>query len=890
VRGEILFKRDPANPAPAEQPLLAAIDIAREQGSRSFALRAALSLAKLYQSTARPVEAHAVLAPALERFAPTPEMPEIAEAHTLLAALEEMAEVKADAARRRRTTQLRVAYGNALMAARGYGAPETAEAFAVTRELADGHGAAQDRLAADYGLWASSVIRGELTTMRAHAAAFLADVEAKPSSPEAGVAHRCAGTTHWFAGEYREARDHLERALALFQPGQDDDLAFRFGQDAGIPAMLHLAMTWWQLGDVERAISVADRARARMAALTYVATRAYGNMHAAIFELMRGGDLSQAAANASELARVACDHDLPLYRAMSVFLVGWANSEGGVGALEDMRRGVELVRGQNCQSFVPLLKLALGRAEARAGDLDRAVTTLDEGLALSDRTGQRGFEAELHRARGMVLLRRNPSNPTPAEDEFQTAVIVARQQGARSYELLASLSLAKLYQSTGRPVDAHAVLAPALEGFAPTPEMPEIAEAQTLLAELADSDEVKADAARRQQRQDLQVGMANALLQGRGIHAPETQAAFERADELGAGVDPMERLAILYGRWAGELVRGDTRRMLEIAGVMMERASDGPAALGTHRCLGMSRMYAGDLADAETALRWVVDHYDFDRHQGLAVRFSYDPGVVATYYLAFTRWLRGDADAAHALIADAHSLAKRVDHPPTIAATFGITAFLDCVRRDPMRALVNAERTIALASDFNLPTWSMIGSTSLSQARADLAATLAGWEDLRATLARCDAQGFGLPEIHRSYLAQGYAEVGELEAALAQANQALANIEARGLRAFLPEAHRVRGEILWRQNPTDFAEGEAAFEAAIAAAREQGSRSFGLRGALALAKLYQSTGRPAEAHTVLGSALEGFSPTPEMPEITEAQTLLAGLRGNAIVLKCDSPL
>ncbi|HTR15029.1 MAG TPA: hypothetical protein VMI72_17705 [Roseiarcus sp.] len=79
--------RDPANPAPAEEALFTAIAVAREQGSRAFALRAAPSLAKLYQSTGRPDEAHAVLAPGLEGFSPTPEMPEIAEAQVLLSQL-----------------------------------------------------------------------------------------------------------------------------------------------------------------------------------------------------------------------------------------------------------------------------------------------------------------------------------------------------------------------------------------------------------------------------------------------------------------------------------------------------------------------------------------------------------------------------------------------------------------------------------------------------------------------------------------------------------------------------------------------------------------------------------------------------------------------------------
>ena len=76
---------------------------------------------------------------------------------------------------------------------------------------------------------------------------------------------------------------------------------------------------------------------------------------------------------------------------------------------------------------------------------------------------------------------RRPDTPFPAEEAFQTAIAIARGQGARGYALIASHSLAKLYQSTGRPGQARAVLAPALEGFAPTPEMPEIAEAQTLM-------------------------------------------------------------------------------------------------------------------------------------------------------------------------------------------------------------------------------------------------------------------------------------------------------------------------------------------------------------------------------------------------------------------------
>ena len=100
--------------------------------------------------------------------------------------------------------------------------------------------------------------------------------------------------------------------------------------------------------------------------------------------------------------------------------------------------------------------------------------------------------------------------------------------------MLASLSLAKLYQSTARPAEAHAVLAPALEGFAPTPEMPEIAEAQALLAKLAATDEVKSAEGQRQRRLHLQTAYGQATMWSKGYAAEETKAAFARAAELAA--------------------------------------------------------------------------------------------------------------------------------------------------------------------------------------------------------------------------------------------------------------------------------------------------------------------------------------------------------------------
>jgi predicted ATPase len=378
---------------------------------------------------------------------------------------------------------LHVSYGNALIAARGIGAPETTEAFARAREGALGDKDAPERLAVHYGLWAGSSVRGDLPEMRAHAEAFLNDVEARPDSPEACVAHRAAGLTCWFAGDYREARDQLQRALILFEPGRDDDLAFRFGLDPGVATMGWLAIASWPLGDVDRAISLIDRMQTRMANLTHVGTLANGRMYAALFELLRG-DRARVAPNTFELVRLAQEYDLNLWRAFGVFLEGWGSAASGASGsgLEGMRHGVEPLREQNVLWFDGLLKIALAEAEAQGGDPSRAVAILDEALATCDRAGNRAFEAELHRARGEMLLKRDPANPARGEEAFLTAIAVAKRQATRSFELRAALSLAKLYQLTGRPAEAHAVLAPALEGFAPTPEFPEIGEAISFIA------------------------------------------------------------------------------------------------------------------------------------------------------------------------------------------------------------------------------------------------------------------------------------------------------------------------------------------------------------------------------------------------------------------------
>jgi predicted ATPase len=184
---------------------------------------------------------------------------------------------------------------------------------------------------------------------------------------------------------------------------------------------------------------------------------------------------------------VAREHGMKLWMAFGSFLEPWARSDAGGrdASVKEMRLGIAVLQEQGVSLYGPLFGTALAKAETEAGEIEAALATLDRAVTETEQTSQRWYESETHRIRGEILLKRDPPNTTPAEEAFLTAIAIAKEQKARSFELRAALALAKLYQSTARPADAHAVLGPALEDFAPTLEFPEIEVAQALLDALA---------------------------------------------------------------------------------------------------------------------------------------------------------------------------------------------------------------------------------------------------------------------------------------------------------------------------------------------------------------------------------------------------------------------
>jgi adenylate cyclase len=552
-----------------------------------------------------------------------------------------------------------------------------------------------------------------------------------------------------------------------------------------------------------------------------------------------------------------------------------------------MRRGAELLREQSILNYDGLLKIALADGETRAGDVDRALAILDEALATCDRTGHRAFEADLNRVRGEILLKREPANPAAAEEAFQTAIAVAKQQSTRSFELRAALSLAKLYQSTDRPVEAHDALAPALEGFSPRPEMPEIAEAQTLLAALAESEEMKNAAASRQHRLQLQTSYGKALMLSRGFGSEEAKAAFAHARELATGVDnAAERFDAYYGLFIGSLMRGELRLARETAEIFLleaekeERTTEAAAA---RCCLGVACLWQGDLAVARAHFEQALRIFDPERDREAKFRFSMDIGAAATVFLALTNWLLGEAGRAQELIEEAIARAVESAHAPTLAMAYWLKAEFDALRDDAEAARRAAESLLEVSRGHGLALYLDFGALFSAWARARLGDRVTGMTEFQHALAAYAEQGNKLfAPLFQGRLAEFEAAGQDREGALARIDEALALAEQTDQRWTDALLHRIRGDILLKADPENPARAEDAYLAAIAIAREQGARSFGLQAALKLAKLCQSTGRPADAHAVLAPALEGFAPTPEMPEIAEAQARRAELSNPSV--------
>jgi class 3 adenylate cyclase/tetratricopeptide (TPR) repeat protein len=377
--------------------------------------------------------------------------------------------------------RLQIACGNALMASRGHHAAETTAAFARARELAVGLDEPIERFSAYYGLWVGHYVRGEIAPMRELAEAFLNDASRRKGSPELGVAHRMSGVTKWFQGDFVGARSHLEEALSIYDPERDRDLAYRFGGDVGVAAMFYLALVLWPLGEVARARKLIEGGLRLVVERGQIYTLAYGYAYKGIFETIRR-DPVRAMPHLQDFFDLSQKYGLQLFEIGASFLLRWARHTGDPAAASAvMRECLTVLAQQKYALFRPVMHTLLAEVEADEGGTEAGLQILDDQLAEVERTAQHAFDAELHRMRGELLLRSDPGGRAAAEAAFQRAIEIAQQQRTRTFELRATVSLARLYHDLGRHQAARDLLVPALGGFDDPVEVPEVLHAQRLL-------------------------------------------------------------------------------------------------------------------------------------------------------------------------------------------------------------------------------------------------------------------------------------------------------------------------------------------------------------------------------------------------------------------------
>jgi adenylate cyclase len=310
---------------------------------------------------------------------------------------------------------------------------------------------------------------------------FLREATARADCPEALVAHRVSGVTCFYFGDFAGAREHFQKTLELYDQARHGDFASRFGADPRAVAEIFDALTLWVQGRTDMTLPLADRAIADAESAAHAPTMGCALGFAALLGLFRR-DPEALATYGQALADIVSRYDLSAFWAgFSLFFQGWAGSSDGAeeSRLAEMRRGLAIPREQAKVWLLPL-KVALAEAEAGAGETDAGLRRLDDALAELEVTEAGCYEAEIHRIRAGIRLKRDPADTAAAEQSLQAAIAVAQSQKARSFELRAALALAKLYRAANRDADAHTVLAPTVEGFPPTQQFPELTEAQAL--------------------------------------------------------------------------------------------------------------------------------------------------------------------------------------------------------------------------------------------------------------------------------------------------------------------------------------------------------------------------------------------------------------------------
>jgi class 3 adenylate cyclase/predicted ATPase len=286
-------------------------------------------------------------------------------------------------------------------------------------------------------------------------------------------------------GNFVDGKEHYDRALAIYDPANRRPVTTRSGRDVGVALLSSRASCLYNLGyhaasrnDAERAIKNA-RETGQAAALLYA-------LEHAVFLYIMWGNYAAANAQVDELIALADERGSPVWKALGTALRGWffALSGRASDAVRAITSGITSLRSTGTTLYEPRHLWFLAMAYAELGQLDDARRCIDEAIDKVEGSKEKWCEAEVHRLAGEIALKSLVPDPEKAEAYFDRALAVARQQRAKSYELRAAMSLARLWRDQRKPLQARELLAPVYNWFTEGFDLLDLKEAKALLDEL----------------------------------------------------------------------------------------------------------------------------------------------------------------------------------------------------------------------------------------------------------------------------------------------------------------------------------------------------------------------------------------------------------------------
>jgi class 3 adenylate cyclase/predicted ATPase len=394
---------------------------------------------------------------------------------------------------RREEIKLQVALITPLLNVKGYAAPETRAAVERARlliEQAEALGEPpEDPLllfSVLFGFWIMNFTAFNGDAVLELAVQFLALAEKQGATAPLLIAHHVMGNSLTPTGDFAQGRAHFDRALALFDPVAHRALGAHFAIDVGCSTLFFRSWALWMLGYPDAARAGTERVLEEAREIGEAITLMFALNFTSLIETLCGNSVAVNALG-SQLVALADEKDSPYWQAWGMILQGCVSALTGKAAeaIQMLTSGVAAYRSCGTTVFMPWVLSILARVHADLGQFDDGWRWIGEAITVVEATKERWWEAEVNRVAGEIALLSPEPDAAKAEAYFERALAVARHQQAKSWELRAAMSMARLWRDQGKRDEARDLLAPVYGWFTEGFDTRDLKEAKALLDELA---------------------------------------------------------------------------------------------------------------------------------------------------------------------------------------------------------------------------------------------------------------------------------------------------------------------------------------------------------------------------------------------------------------------